>query len=138
MKTYTIELNEKQATLLSSACELIARLGINQMKEVFRHLPIDYDNIDYTAYYDDQFAIESIIKKYIKKAPFDGHLKEKADIAWDLYQVIRNQLSWEWAIERGIVSSKDDERNWKEMSGVSYDEPMKISKEPLAKITVNK
>jgi hypothetical protein len=138
MKTYTIELNEKQAALLSSACELIAGLGINQMREVFRHLPIDYNNIDYTAYYDDQFAIESIIKKYIKKTPFDGHLKEESDIAWDLHQVIRNELSWEWAIERGIVSSKGDERNWKEMIGVSYDEPLKTSKEPLAKITVNK
>jgi hypothetical protein len=136
MKTYKIEITEKQAAILSQACELLARLGINQVREIFNHIPIDYNGIDYEAYHDDQLAIETILKKHVKNPPFNSYPDSKSNIAWDLYQVLRKELSWEHAIKQGYVSSKKDERNWKEMSGVNYDEPMKTSEQPLAKITV--
>jgi hypothetical protein len=136
MKTYNIELTEKQAAILSQACELLARLTRSQIKEIFNHLPIDYNNIDYEGYHDDQLAIETILNKHLKKPPFNSYPDSKSNIAWDLYQVLRKELSWEHAIKQGYVSSKNDERNWKEMSGVHYGEPIKTSEQPLAKITV--
>jgi hypothetical protein len=56
------------------------------------------------------------------------------DIAWDLYQVVRHKLSWEGAVERGVIESEDSPRNWSEMMTVNYDTPMKFGTEPLAKM----
>lgn len=136
MKTYTIELTERQAAIVSQACELVARLGINQVKEIFEFLPIDFNNIDYSAYHDDQRAIESILNKHMKKTPYNDSGEARSNIAWDLYTVIRKEIAWEHAVQEGYIASKSDPRNWRKMMGVSYDDPMKTSNQPLAKVTV--
>lgn len=136
MKTYTIELTERQAAIVSQACELVARLGMNQVKEIFEYLPLDFNNIDYSAYHDDQRAIEAILKKYMKKPPYNDSNESRSKIAWDLHTVIRKEIAWEHAIEEGHISSKDEPRNWSKMMGVHYDDPMKTSDQPLAKITI--
>lgn len=136
MKTYTVELTERQAAIVSQACELVARLGMNQVKEIFEYLPVDFNNIDYSAYHDDQMAIENILKKYMKKPPYNDSNEARSKIAWDLHTVIRKEIAWEHAVEEGYISSKDESRNWNKMMGVHYDDPMKTSDQPLAKVKV--
>jgi hypothetical protein len=43
-------------------------------------------------------------------------------------------LSWERAVEEGVIESENSPRKWSEMMGVSFDSPMKRSNEPLAKL----
>ena len=53
---------------------------------------------------------------------------------FDLYEVIRHKLSWERAVEKGIIESEDSPRNFTEMMTVNYDKPFMWGNEPLAKI----
>ena len=138
--TYTLTLTREQAQLLSQACETVARLGIGQWRDALEWLP----TTEYMAHgwHQDMDAIGAILSKYTKDN-VDGwrcslsvrsdKVHEQAKIAWDLYQVIRYRLSWDRAIEQGIVKPGEP-RKWPEMMGVNYDDPMKTSKGPMAQI----
>ena len=54
--------------------------------------------------------------------------------AWDLHAVIRHRLAWDRAKAEGVTDGT--KREWPAMMQVSYDEPMKHSEEPLAKMEV--
>lgn len=143
MKTYKIELNEKQLAALSQACEVLARLGIGQWRDAFDKLPLDRDRLDYKHFNTDREVINSIVRKYLKNG-VDGYnsslsiyneeVSEDAVIAWDMHQVFRKELAWDYAVEKGWVESKEDQRCWSNMFGVDFDDPLHTSKEPLPKI----
>ena len=57
-------------------------------------------------------------------------VSEKARIAYDLIQVIRQRLAWD---KIGKDPDKD-QRNWPDMMGLCYDQPIRVSTEPLAKM----
>ena len=59
-------------------------------------------------------------------------ITEDHDILYDLYCVIRNKLSWESAVETGIIESVNSPRKYPEMMFVSYDTPYHWGSEPLA------
>jgi hypothetical protein len=73
-------------------------------------------------------------KEYAIKRTVEHDNWELGKIVWDIYQVIRHQLSWEYAVETGKVESMDSQRKWPEMMAVSYDEPLKTGKEPLCTV----
>ncbi len=138
MKKYTVELTEGQLSTISVACEILARLGIGQWKDAFDHLPLVKDN-KWEDYWSDMDAIGMIISKYTERGGSSAGItsndtSNSSKIAWDLYQSFRQVVSWEYAIKQGWVESRESSRNWDEMLGVSYDDPLKTSTEPLAKI----
>lgn len=59
---------------------------------------------------------------------------EPTDVLWDVYQVLHHRISWDYAKEQGYVKGDEDKRDWSKMTGVSYDEPMRFSTQPLPKI----
>jgi hypothetical protein len=141
MKTYTLTLTEAQAQTLSRGMDIIARLGIGQFRDALEQLPLVKDYAH--GWHDDMDVIGLILAKYT----IDGvngwnsslgihhnKVSESTRIAWDLYQVVRNRLAWDWAIAHGIVK-EGEQRKWPEMMQVHYDEPSKVSNEPLAKIS---
>ena len=138
MTTYTLHLTEEQAHVLSRACEVLARLGIGQINEGLRELPQEKD-IDWTDFHDDCAAVCKIMSKHMTKR-IDGYSSNlgihNADAgakrAWDLHQVIRHRLSWDRAIAQGWTDGT--KRNWNEMLGVNFDEPMRVSGEELARM----
>ncbi len=144
--TYTLTVTEEQAKVISTACELLARIQGGQIKEAFVHLPLD-KNLDWDVYHEIQDNLTERMPE-ILKGGIDGwcssfgvgssELPKSHDIAWDLYQVVRHRLSWERAVEDGVVESVDSPRKFPEMMFVSFDEPMQYGTEPLAKIEVNK
>lgn len=133
MKKYKVELTERQLATLSSAAELVARLGIGQYRDAFEWLPIRSD-ISWSDYYADVDAIGDIISKYTSSdlGVSNPDTSSTSKIAWDLYQSFRRELAWDRAVDDGIIESRNSPRDWSEMMGVHYDEPMKISEEPLA------
>jgi hypothetical protein len=143
MKTYTLTITEKQARALMDACELLSRIQGGQVREVFEYLPLK-KGVDWEVYHQIQDELTKRMPEILKdgingwSSSFGvGHpeLPESHDISWDLYQVIRHKLSWERAVEEGVIESENSPRKWSEMMGVSFDPPMKWSNEKLAIMT---
>jgi hypothetical protein len=141
-KTYTLTITEKQAKTIMDACELLSRIQGGQIREAFEHLPLKKD-INWSVYHEIQDELTKRMPEILEDS-IDGwrrhfgvghpELPEIHDIAWDLYQVLRHQLSWECAIEKGWVKDFNSPRDWSNMIGCSWDTPMKFGTEPLAKM----
>jgi len=142
-KTYTVTLTEAHMRVISTATEVLARLGIGQIKDAIDWLPLRSPFAD--GLHEDCRAIESILSKYNKMGVngynsslgiANSETSESAKIAWEIYQTFRHRLSWEIAIEEGIISDLNSPRDWTKMMGVNFDEPMKITYAPLPLIDV--
>lgn len=140
-KTYNVQMTEKQMQATSVALEVFARLGIGQFRDALDRLPLK-DGVRH-GWHDDMDEIGSLLSKYMvgnidggrsSLGISDPRTDESAKVAWDLHQVLRRRLSWEKAVEEGIVPDIDSPRKWPEMFGVYYDDPMKTSREPLATV----
>ncbi len=141
-KTYTLTITEKQAQAIQEATDLLQRVQLGQWREIEDYLPLRYP-VDYTNLHEDMRLIGQILSRYMI-AGIDGgasslgighpSLPENNGILYDLHCVIRHKLSWERAVEQGVVESEDSERKWPEMMTVNYDPPMKWGDEPLAKM----
>jgi hypothetical protein len=120
---YTLHLNEKQAGEISLACEILARLRMGQIDMALRELPLEKPM---------EYEQERYISNYLRSLYHqDG--RQLHQVSWDLHQVIRHRLAWDRAYRDGIVKP-GDARDWNQMMGVLYDEPLPMGDEPLAKI----
>jgi len=124
-----LEMNEKQAAVLSRALETLARIGMFQfdmMLELFNPM-VSWDD-------------KNLITKYLKSAipSANNHSQgitnietpEECQIAWDAYQHIRRELAWasvgkNWRKDTRTWGSSMAKDN---MIGVHFDEPMKCSR----------
>lgn len=145
MSDYTLTLTQRQLETLQEALDTYSRLGIGQWRQAFERLPLRQKDPSFNwAHWHDFLDDVGFQIRGFTKQRVDGYqsslgihsreISESAQIAWDLHQTIRNRLSWDRAIEQGIVESLDSPRNWREMMGVSYDEPLPTSDQPLAKL----
>jgi hypothetical protein len=141
-KTYTLTITEKQAQAICEATDLLQRVQLGQWREIEDYLPLR-SPVDYTNLHEDIRLIGQILSRYMvngidggASSLWIGHpsLPEDNGILYDLHCVIRHKLSWERAVEQGVVESEDSERKWPEMMTVNYDPPMKWGDEPLAKM----
>ena len=130
---YTLTITERQARTLSMACEVLARLGVGQFKDALDHLP-EAKQRDWSAWHDDMEQISRILSKHMPGGIDISNADEEARTAWDLHAVIRHRLAWDRAKAEGVTDGT--KREWPAMMQVSYDEPMKYSEEPLAKMEV--
>ena len=136
MTTYTFTITDQQARVLSTACEVLARLGIGQFEDALRHLP-QRDGIDWSAWHADMRAIGATLSQHMPHG-IDGHRSNlgihnadpAAQSAWDLHQVIRHRLAWDRATAEGVTDGRT--RRWPAMMAVSYDTPHHVGNEPLA------
>ena len=140
-KLYNLQVTEKQLQVISTACELLSRIQGGQVREAFDHLPLR-KNIDWGVYHEIQDELTKRMPEILKDG-IDGYrssfgvghsdLPESQAISWDLYQVIRYELSTQRAIDEGLIQ-KRGERKFPEMMYVSFDTPMKYGVEKLATI----
>jgi hypothetical protein len=142
-KKYTITLNEKQLRAICEATDLQQRIQLGQWLEIRDNLPLDYKNIDWSEFHNDMDEIGRLLSKHM----IDGingtnsslgvgneKLPESNSILYEIHRCIRHKLSWEKAVEDGIVESEDSPRKFPQMMTVNYDEPMKYSDEPFIQI----
>jgi len=131
---YRITVTEEQLQAIRDACEIKTRLHIGQLDEALRccydrdgRSVVDYDTIK---------AVEAIIKPLqglTSNSSWGVGAFRTADRLWEIYSTIRHRLSWDRAYREGIVQPGEP-RNWSEMMGVQYDEPVSVSGEPLPKV----
>ena len=141
-KKYSLEVTETQLQVISTACELLARIQGGQIREAFEHLPLRKETMNWEAYHEIQDELTKRMPEILEDG-INGYnssfgvgsskVHKFHDVAWDLHQVIRYELSTEKAIEEGLISKKG-ERDWNKMMTVNFDTPMKYSEEPLAKV----
>lgn len=142
-KKYTVTLNEKHLQAISDATDITQRIQLGQWREMVDILPIDHKNVDWEEFHNDMDEIGRLLSKHM----VDGingtnsslgvgseKLPESNSILYEIHRCIRNKLSWEKAVEDGIVESEDSPRKFPQMMTVNYDEPMKYSYEPFIQI----
>lgn len=120
-----LEMTLEQAKYLSRACELVARFGMGQFKDMF-------ETINDKLSWDDLVPLENLVKEklYPGLSPQSYHAMhsnkcpEECRIAWDAYQYIRREIAWN---SKGMDWRKD-ERICGEMMQVNYDDPMNTAK----------
>ena len=121
-----LEMDRERAILLMRACEIIARIGMSQFKDMVELFSPE----DYT--WDKALEIELYLKEKLTpeltRNAFNSisslKVPEACQVAWDAYQHIRREIAW-------FDSGKDfrkDQRDWNKQMGVNFDEPFKASK----------
>lgn len=141
-KKYTITLTEKQIRAIQEATDLLQRVQLGQWQEIQDSLPLKKP-IDYGCFHEDMDEIGRILSRYMiggingtnsSLGVGNENLPESNAILYEIHRVIRHKLSWERAVEDGIVESEDSPRDWSKMMTVNYDFPLKYSEEPLITI----
>ena len=120
-----LEMSRERALLLSKACEIIARIGMCQFKDMVELLIQDYN-------YDFANEIEKYLKQKLRpELSYNSYhsmsndvVPEECKVAWECYQNLRREIAW---FDKGMDWRKD-QRNWNNMVSVNFDEPMKVSK----------
>lgn len=126
---YILELDVKQAKLLAGICEKYARLRMGQWQELIG-MCIDYNREDYfDAAAECKEALLNARKFAYPELHGEGHSYgvgkfTDGDMAWEIYEVLRNKIAWTEHPEGGI--------------GVCFDKPMCFSGHSLAKCDVKK
>lgn len=144
MSVYTMTITKDQAQVLIKATEILARLGIGQFRDALECLPTHEFIPD--GWHEDMDSVGRLLSRHMIDG-VDGYrsslgirnkdVSEASRIAWDLCQVLRHRLAWDLAVAEGTVVSADSQRKWPEMMQVHYDEPSRVSEQPLALIEKN-
>lgn len=125
-KKYQIEVTAKQLRVLVGATEVYGRLGLGQFWTILEHIctkPFSRFNEEFV---DARDTLNRMGAAFLDMPPSSGpgifnpdvHARHK--IAWDMHQVFRHRLSWDTNPKGDIT--------------VNFDDPLKTSEEPLAKI----
>lgn len=125
MKEYSLTINAKQAHIMVKALDLYSRLLSGQIEELG-----PFFRFHGMRQVKDQSLFEikrQLFPELESNAGYSIGAKEtdpKAQIAWDIQQVIRHQLAWDNNPQGGFT--------------VDYDEPFASSDQPLPTILSRK
>jgi len=125
MSQYRLTFNEEQARLIVQAMDAYSRLSIGQFDAAIgstwmhKILEVDRKEVEYHC---------NQLKKIFTGMDHPGasygiyskEILDRARIAWDIQQVVRNRLAWDKNPEGGFT--------------VNFDSPMKSSEQPLPMI----
>lgn len=124
-----IKLSTNQLKTLNEALDIITRLysgQVDELNKIAEH-QIDKETLD---------QLKKRMFPCLKNNSFHGitslDINYKAKVLYDIHQVIRHYLSWK------DQSNTPENRDWVKQLKVDFDEPLKTSDEPLAKIRSNK
>lgn len=130
MSEWKLTLNENQMKVLEKALDVYSRFLMGQINIILEEYP--------ELSFDERIKIHDYVRQYIHvylppnafHGIYSDKLDVKAKISYDIYQVIRQVLSYN---ENNMEPNKD-EKDWNAMWKNKYDEPLKSSNEPLPKV----
>lgn len=130
MTHWQIEVDNKQLEIINNALDMYVRMLMGQIQLALAAIP------DLT--YKDREVIHHFARQYIlSDMPPNAYpgmaskeANKNAQIAWDIYQVLRQSYYW----EKVGKDPKKDTRDWGTMVQVFYDEPLQTSDHPLCSI----
>ena len=119
--TYTIEVTKAQAEVISTACELFARLRMGQFYDiVWKVFPDRMSEVNLSEIEKHLEVAGKLLRNKGSHESNDSERTEKSRRAWDLHQVIRYRLSWDDKPQGGTT--------------VNFYEPLVTAQETLAQI----
>jgi hypothetical protein len=122
MKQYKLTVNETQLQAIQDACELMARVMIGQSNEIAQYLPLTNPMERWQV----SRALNAVTKPLCGLAPNASYgvgSFEKADVLFDIMEVLRHQVAWDHAIETKLTKP-DGKRDYSNMLNKDYDTPM--------------
>lgn len=131
---YRLTVTEEQLQAIRDACEIKARLHLGQLDDALRCC-YDRDGVSVVDY-DTIKTVEAIIKPLqgLPSNSFWGvSAFHTASLLWEIHSTVRHRLAWDRAYRDGIVQPGEP-RNWIEMMGIQYDEPMRLTGVPLPEV----
>lgn len=122
---YRLTLTEAQARLAMEALDLVARLDIGQiwtLRDFFSSRVLGEKGPTFEELEASFQALKALVFPGMsyQAGPSTGAAPPRAQIAWDLYEVIRHRIAWDRNPEGGV--------------GVHFHEPAGLGPEPLAQI----
>lgn len=124
----TLKLNAEQARIVSQATELLARLHLGQighvMDEIIMRADITVEQAERIRELSE--LLGTVITDMPPNASFgigSPKVPDRARVAFDIYQAVRNRLAYVRKPEGGMQ--------------VSFDAPSKLSEQPLPEVTVS-
>lgn len=131
MTRWQIEVDDKQLEIINNALDMYTRMLLGQVHIALEAIP------DLT--YKDREVIHHFARQYILSEMYPNQspgiaskeANKNAQIAWDIYQVLRQSYYW----EKAGKDPKKDTRDWSTMNQVFYDDPLKTSDHPLCTIS---
>ena len=138
---YNLQCDEEQLKIITKSLDLFSRILIGQFDEValvFRDENINNDNFDFCKINNlsNEFRkLKEDIGLYSNSnygIHNDKFVSDSARKAYDILQVIRYKLAW----DKVNKDPKKDERDFKTMFGVSFDEPYKSSNDDKFKLPI--
>ena len=134
---YLVELTPTQLHALARACEVAARIKIGQLGTATDLVGLeDRDGKD-CCDYELEKALDRLVKQRMGldlNASWGVGKYPESDVWFDLQSAFRHRLAWDRAYAEGIVTPGAP-RQWPEMMGVDFDEPMHWGDQPLPKIS---
>jgi hypothetical protein len=139
--SYSVKLTRSQLRTIMAALDFYQRMQMGQVREMISVLPWA-ENVDWAAVHAllDVFgaAISAHTTSNVGRNAYlsvgSDALPADNSMAYDIRRTIEHFLSWECAVEEGLIQSMSSPRNWRTMLGVNYDEPAHYSPEPLPTI----
>ncbi len=112
---YILELTDEQAHALSRACELLTRVGVNQLDDVAWNMSEEAADIvrDELRGFSDFFR-----NRGMSYSIRNEKVPKNSQIAYDIMQVVRHQL----ALDRQAAAEAKGEKL--SMMGVDFNEPL--------------
>ena len=134
------DLSENQLRIIKDALDLYSRVRLGQIEEAFDAMT-DRGGSNRVFSWETRSSLARQAKKEVGLSHNSswgvGH-SDVTDTAIDLFDVIRYELAWDTAVEKGLVESRESLRNHTKMFQVSYDEPIQWGPEPLIIVSKKK
>ncbi len=117
---FTLELSEKQMTIMLSALDLYSRVHLGQYTDLPNN---NRESQSWPTRIEDANVIKKILFPDLPPNGYYGihsdEISDNARISWDLQQVIRYNFHW----RRSGKDPENDIRDWHTMMMVQYDAP---------------
>ena len=138
--SYLLQVTDRQLQEIILATEILARLRIGQLDSALNEM-LNSKGESRNFSWDTHQQVNEIIKPKLGLSPnesFGVGRFESADRVWDIYEVLRRQMSWDIVLNQQTITQ--DQHSRKDQSEVNlwstnYSKPMHwLSTESLPKV----
>lgn len=119
-KIYQLSVNEKQIRLLQQSLDFYSRITAGQLSEISRVIRGDFDRVAVAKWLD--LAKLELFPDLKTNEHHSVSRSEESKISYEMMSIIRRHLAFERHPEGGFT--------------VDFDEPLKVSQEPLIEVKI--
>lgn len=130
---YRLTLTRQQLVAIGKALEACFRMGIGQPADAMSYCRRANGDAAICGW-DEVKDVELVVKRKMGLRHNESWGVGKfsdLDALYEMYKSIERFLSWEKAVADGVVPSMDAPRKWPAMMGCNFDDPLRLTGEPM-------